>query len=650
MSEKKIDWVKVHKQEVVDFVSKFYRTSWDWRSQAYHTKWDRWERNYNNIYDPDIKNKKETWQATMFVPMTVTHVETIYTGLIKILLGRKRYLALEPRESGDLLQAELNTELLDYELEKSKFPIEYGKAMKDGCIFGDGFLKCYWEKKTAPRRLREPVRVGMLEGMMSMQMPGTIKGEKEVVQDVLVKDNIRWEYIPIRDIFLEPNMVSLDKVLHRQKVTYGELKRFADQGMYDKESVKELWMVKESDKFESDLSVFLYELGITDPELPRPSYDQRHSVFEYWGVLPRKWVDLGMPENTEKEQEAANELVPGKAVIASGKYYLGSEINPNQSMEPPFVRVPYIISGRTYNIGVAQLLEGLQEENNEIRNQRVDNVNLAMNKMFAVIEKYVVDPKEIRSAPFGVIRFKEGAATILGDIKKAIMEIPVSEIAISAYRETGEIERQAQEVTGANKVTIGTAGQTKDTNQTLGGMELLQQAYFSRITIYAYMVGCMSLVDVGQKTIEMIYQNSSIDRLKRILGQQPIEILPGEIIPKWAALKMIPPHELVLDYDIKVVDVFSMENKAQKRQSLAGNLQLTASIIPQFDPRPGLKKLYALDEFTADEIEQILSGIMGPTPTPLGMGQGVPSLAKPVKTGVGDSVPSQTPTQPTLGL
>jgi len=41
---------------------------------------------------------------------------------------------------------------------------------------------------------------------------------------------------------------------------------------------------------------------------------------------------------------------------------------------PPFLKMDYIRTSETYGKGVCQLMEGLQEELNEIRNQRVDNV------------------------------------------------------------------------------------------------------------------------------------------------------------------------------------------------------------------------------------------------------------------------------------
>jgi hypothetical protein len=646
-NEKKEDRVARHKKEAVDFVKKFYQASWNWRSQGFHAKWDRWERNYNNIYDPQIKAKKAYWQTTMFDPLTVTNVEVIAAALTKLNIGKKRVMALEPREMGDELQAELHTKMLDYEVEKSEFPLNYYDVQKEGVIFGNGFMKFYYEKKYAPRRIKKPRYESIVSALKNFRKP-IVEGFDEEVKTTLVRDNIKCEKIHIRDIFLEPNSLEMSRVLHREKISYGEMKRLADEGLMDKESVQKLWTVHEPDNFEVDMQVIMNDLDIQDAtDVPRPDYAQKHTVWELWDNFPRKWIDLEMSDDTEAEKGLADELVPGKILVASGGWFLASAMNEMPDMEPPFLKLPYIRSGRTYDIGVPQLLEGIQEESNEIRNLRVDNVNLVLNKIFVVLEKYVTNSQDLKSQPGGIIRIK---GSQVDDVRKAVSELPISDVAISAFRETGELERKAQEVTAANRVTVGSAGLSKDANQTLGGMELLRQAAFDRFTVYAWVIGKAFITKAAKKIMALSYQNSSPERIRRILGISPLEILPGQWVQKWQAYKMLPIHELDMDYDFVPVDIFGMENKAQKRQSLASDMQLTASIVPQFDPRPGLRRLFMLDEIPKEEIDEILKGIEGPSPTPLGMGQGVPSLAKPVKTQTGDVPPAAAPVGSTPGL
>ena len=645
---KKTDWKAVHKDELTTFVSNFYRTSYSWReSSGYHAKWDKWERNANAIYDPAIKAQKKPWQACMFDPtLTPTNVELTTNALTKVLSGKEKPLGLKPREMGDELQAELHSCILDYEVQRSNFVVADYDVKKEACIYGSGFMKLYWRKQMAPRRVLKEVREGIVEAAIKLRTPRVV-GYKEEVEEVIIKNDPVCEKVHIRDVFLEPNSTGMDRVLHRNKnLTYGELlnlskqKNANGQPMVDPDSVRELAFLKESDKFDSDLTTSQTDKGNDDPPLVRPDYDGKRTVWEYWGPLPRKWVDLEMPEDTDKQREEANAIVPGKALVASGKYFLASEVNPLQSMEPPFVQTDYIRTNGRYGIGVAGLLEGIQDEGNEIRNLRADNVNLSMNKMFGVIEKYLVDVADAVSSPGGVWRFKPNTE----DIRKVFMELQVSDVAIAAYRETGDLERKAQETVGNNRVTLGTAGQTKDTNQTLGGMELLRQSAFERFTMYAYIIGCTANIKTAKKLMELSYQNRDVESLKRILGYQPIEILPGEIIPKWAAYKRLPPHELELDYDFIFVDVFKAENKSQKLAAVSNFGQFLASVFPQIDLKPVAEEMARLNDFSPELIHRILAGIeSGPMPTPMGMGQGVPSLTKPTRSfSGGEAAPMAT--------
>lgn len=624
-----IDWVETHKKEAAKFVSDFYRKSFDWRnnggSSSYHQKWDRWERNYHNIYDPAIKAKKEVWQSTMFVPYSVTNVEVITTSLFKLLFGKRESIRFDPREMGDELQAELHSDVLAYEIDMSGIIEESNKVLKEIGIFGSAFMKVYWKKTEENRKMIEPVRrgfVGTAKELMSGRMadPRDVVGMKQTEKRVTVEDDCRVECVHIRDIFLEPNSRNTDRILHRQKnITYGELVRMSKMKtsggnvLIDKDSVAQLKNVRESDKFDEDTQVVQMEMGNTDPTLVRTDYDKRHTCFEYWGPIPRKWIDLEMPESTDEEIAKANEMVPGKILTASSDYYLASEENPNPIPKPPFVKFDYIDCGQTYGKGICSIIEGLQEQGNEVTNLRIDNVTLVMNKVVGVLEKHLRDPNELKWSPGAVIRIKGDQ---VDDARKAIFPIEMGTVDIGGYRETTEIERQIQEATAANRVTIGSAGLKQDTNQTLGGMELLRQAAYDRFAVYAFLIG-NKFKEVASLIMSLSYQNSGPERNKQILGEIPLEILPNEWVPRWQAYRPLPPHEIAKRYDLKIVDIFGMENRAMKAQQLTMYGELAAKLVPGFNSRPLLERLGHYNDFKKDEVGEILGKEENALPSPM---------------------------------
>lgn len=655
-----IDWVETHKKEAAKFVSDFYRKSFDWRnnggSDSYHQKWDRWERNYHNIYDPEIRAKKEPWQSCMFVPYSVTNVEVITTSLFKLLFGKRESIRFDPRETGDELQAELHSDVLAYEMDMSGIIEESNKILKEIGIFGSAFMKVYWKKTEENRKLIEPVRrgfVGTAKSLMAGEMarPNDIIGMKQKEQSVTVEDDCRVECVHIRDIFLEPNSRNTDRILHRQKnITYGELVRMSKMKtaggnvLIDKDSVAQLKNVRESDKFDEDTQVVQLELGNNDPTLVRTDYDKRHTCFEYWGPIPRKWIDLKMPESTDEDIARANEMVPGKILVASSNYYLASEENPNPIPKPPFVKFDYIDCGQTYGKGICAIIEGLQEQGNEVTNLRIDNVALTMNKVVGVLEKHLRDANELKWSPGAVIRIK---GDIVDDARKAIFPIEMGTVDIGGYRETTEIERQIQEATAANRVTIGSAGLKQDTNQTLGGMELLRQAAYDRFAVYAFLIG-NKFKEVASLIMSLSYQNSGPERNKQILGEIPLEILPNEWVPRWQAYRPLPPHEIVKRYDLKIVDIFGMENRAMKAQQLTIYGELAAKLVPGFNSRPLLERLGHYNDFKKDEVGEILGKEETALPSPMPQMPGGPVNTGPSLVPRNNEV-APTPSVPQIG-
>jgi hypothetical protein len=653
----KKSWKQIHKDELVNFISNYYRTSYNWReSSGYHLKWDKTDRYAAAIYDPTIKAQKKPWQCCIFdSSITPTNVELTTNALSKTLLGKDSPLGITPREMGDELQAELHSCILDYEVQRSGYIVADYDTNKEAVKYGSGFMKIYWVRKKGLRRIQKPVREGILDAVKNRRLPAIV-GFKAEQEEVVIKDDPVCECVHIRDIFLEPNSKGMERVLHRNKnTTYGELlamsKQKNDEGnwLIDPDSVKDLAGLKENDKFDADLTTSMADKGIDDPILIRADYDTKRTLWEYWGPLPRKWIELDLPEETDEQKEKANEIVPGKALIASAKFYLASEVNPTQSMEPPFIQKDYIRTNQRYGIGVPELLFGIQENANETVSLRMDNGVLAMTKMFAVIEKYLVDPNDAVSSPGQVWRFKSS----VDDIRKVFMEMQVSDVPISAFRETGELERKAQEVVGNNRATLGTVDQSRDSNHTLGGQELNKQAAFERFTFYAYIIGCTASVKVAKKLMEFSYLYRPPESIKRILGMQPVQLInfetmEVETVAKYMAYKRLPPNELELDYDFIFTDVFKAENKGQKLSSLMNYGQFLSAAFPNVGMKAVAEEMARLNDLSPELTNRILGELPdGPQPTPMAMGQGMPSLTKPSKSfSGGEASPMSTPGAP----
>jgi len=601
--------IETRKTELLNYIQSFYRRSWDWRSTRFHEEWDRYDRNFHSIYDPTKKAMKKPWQSTMFVDITLQNVEIITSQLFKTAMAPSSPIQMEAGPAGDELQAKLIQETMDYEFRKSMLKVAYYDCMKEKVRYGSGFIKLLWEKKVDTRRRRVPIEQtpeevvnsapeSALMGETPMPQP-MIKGFGFQNVEVLIKNCMSARHVHIRDIFPEPNTITWDRVIHRDKMTYGDIVRYIQRGeFFDvRDKIED---ISEGEKFEADLQTIKNEQGYFDTQRILSKFEKKHTIWEFWGEIPRKWIQFDIPEGDEAE-----ELVPAKAMVASGIALLASEENEKFDAEPPILKDDYIRTGDTYGKGICKMLLDDQDEINEHTNLGIDNMNLLLNKMLVVLENALVNiEQDVVSQPGGIIRLKQ---SVVDDVRKGIMTLDFPDLANSYFKHRFDIERLVQDKTGANRMTLGSVGVVKDTNQTLGGMELLRQMFNERIAAYGMISEAAFLNRIAEKTYGLIYQELTPEDLKTILGEEPIQIgvipspIPGlppmpHLVPRYLAFAFVPPEEIYRSYRFKPMGIFSMENKLTKAAQFMDWAKLFAPVLNMSEAAKYSAKLMGNDE------------------------------------------------------
>lgn len=624
------DLVETRKAELLSYVQNFYRKSWDWRSTRLHEKWNRCDRNYNAIYDPDKKNRKEPWQSAMFVDITLQNVEIIVSQIHKTMMAPKPVIQTMPGPAGDELQARLIQDVMEYELRKGGFELAFYDSLKEAVKYGSGFVKLFWERKEDVRMRRTPVEqtpeevlaeapTEALVGAAPMPEP-RLRGFEMKPQMVLLKNNLCAKYVHIRDVFPEPNTTSWEKVIHRDKIPYGEIVRHIKSGSFFDVRDK-LEDTVEGDKFEQDISEIKQERGYFDVHREKSKFEKMHTIWEMWNAIPRKWIEFDIEEGDEAE-----ELVPAKVMVASGMALLSSEVNTAFDGETPLLKYDYIRTGESYGKGIAEMLFDDQDELNEHANLGIDNMNIIMNKMIAVLEKALVNPdQDLVSKPGGIIRLK---AEIVDDVNKAFQPVEFPDLSQSFFRHRYDLERMVQEKTGANRVTLGSSGLVKDTNQTLGGMEMLKQMFNERVAAYGMVMEASFLLKAAEKIYGLIYQELRPEDLKPILGDEPTAIadapMPGMMpitVPRFMAFAFPPPEEIGTSYRFRPMGIFSLENKIVKVAQVLDLIKI-AGPDPRFDRIAALK-------YVASVLQQIDEAEKWFIQLPMGM-PGMPMPGNPV--------------------
>lgn len=646
------DLAKQRKRDLLTYAQNFYRASWNWRNANKHEKWNKWDRNYHSIYDPTKKARKEQWQTIMFIGITVQTVEIICSQIFKTMMAPKPPIQVTSGPAGDDLQAELIQDVIDYELRKSHFDVNFYDALKECVRYGSGFMKFYWERVIDTRPRKVPVMQSadqVIQGASPEALAGNAPMPKPMItgyeikdQKVLLKNQLSAKYIHIRDLFPEPNTKDWKHVIHREKIPYDTIVRHIKDGSFF-DCRNELDYLIEGDKFDEDIRQSKYDRGYFEQNRDKAKFEKKHTVWELYADIPRKWIDFEIPDGDDAE-----ELVPAKVMVASGTALLASERNSFFDGECPILKMDYIRTGEPYGKGIIELIEDEQDEINELRNLRVDNINLIINKMIAIIEAALVNANDLVSKPGGIIRLKQNVG--LDDIRKAILPIDMGDVTSSAYKETFEIERQVQERTGANRVTLGTSNEVRDTNQTLGGMELLRQTFNERLAAYGMVIESTFLLSAAEKIYSLIYQELTPPDLMHILGDHPVEIeeppAPGITptkVPRFMAFAFVPPEIVNQNYMFRPMGIFSLENKIVKAAQVMDLMKVFAG-NPSFDIISAGKyvatKLQGIDE-AAKWFHPLPLGLPGMMPGLPGapLGTPPPGGAPPLPSGPGGPLP-----------
>lgn len=628
--------VEERKAELLQYVQNFYRRSWDWRSTRMHERWNRCDRNYHGIYDPQRAATKEPWQSTMFHDITLQNVEIITSQIHKTIMAPRPPIQTNAGPAGDELQARLIQEDMDFQLRKAQFDVNFYDGLKEAVRYGNGFVKFFWQKVVDTRKRRVPIQETPQEvlqgappealvGQSPLPQPGIKSWDMQNVE-VLLKNHLGTKYVHIRDIFPEPNTTTWDKMIHRDKVPYGTIVRHINRGEFFDVRDK-LEDVVEGDKFEADISDIKQERGYIDTNRKMAKFEKPHTVWEMYNSIPRKWIQFDIPDGDEAE-----ELVPARVGVASGVALLYSEVNEMFDGECPILKIPYIRTGETYDKGICEILFDDQDEINEHSNLGIDNMNLILNKGMVVLENALVNSEQdLAVKPGWILRLKQ---QVVDDVKKGVMTIEFPDLAQSYFAHRFDIERMVQEKTGANRVTLGSSGLVKDTNQTLGGMELLKQMFNERVAAYGMVIESSFLIRAAEKIYGLIYQNQKPEDLRPILGDDPVVIgtqmnpmtgQPVEIrVPRYLAFAFVPPEEVNRAYNFKPMGVFSLENKIVKHAQISEVIQL-AGPDPRFDRMAALK----YQATVIDQIDEAEKWFLQIPMVPMMPGMGMPPPENP---------------------
>lgn len=622
-------------QEIVQMVTSRKQASEDWR-RPFREEWDEATDNYEQVYD---NSGKADWQATTFQPMTTTFVERSTAALHGMSMGTEAPVEYQARADVNEQLVDATNEIVHHDYELGMFKVEWSDFCRTLSLYGTAIGKTSYIKEEAVVMVKKRQRplTDLIPEFMRSLFPAQAPQEIFTPERRIVRDYAKFKNVDIYNIYPQPYIEDFSKdtwVIEKFKITNKELldgARNPDE-FYRFENVTTTLLMNGFTTPNNDPETATKRNAMLDFTIPLPHLppDQEHEVLEYWGPVPRWYLEPELREDELAKYESTYAWI----WVVDGQWVVRKRPNPYSDASPPYDKGNYIRRpGEFYGIGNGKLLFGLQAEKNETRNTRQDNINLILNKIMAVLKDKVSKDEWQRlvSDPGAIWPFSG-----IDDVRKVVMPIDMPDITQDSWRASAEIDREAQEVTDVIKTTqtIG-AGEDQAGNGTFRGQLLNQQVANERFKLYASVLETVALKQITDRMYQRIYQFKSYEQIKKILGDV-----------RAAKFELILPEDL--DDIAKLVSLGSLttQNKGVQLAQMRDYFALFAQ-EPFLKKIEYARKMYRLIGSGSDPDEVLMSdeelAIYNMQKRQMLGGMGMPSEAGPQQPPNGMGMPGAGP-------
>ena len=363
----------------------------------------------------------------------------------------------------------------------------------------------------------------------------------------------RIEYVSLWDFHPDPSATSIEDceyVIQRHRMNRQQLRGLIKRPYFDASAIEECLAkgANYEDKY--------YEDTIREDETEPYYQENRFEVFEYWGVIDKKYADEVGMENANQMSEFDQLQVN---VWVCGNMILRCVANPFTPARIPYQAFPFEINPyQLWGVGVAENMEDAQMLMNGHVRMAIDNLALAGNLVLDVDEASLVPGQNMDIFPGKIFRRQSGVTGTAINGLKFPNTAPEN---IQMY----QISRQlADEETGIPSILHGQTG-VSGTGRTAAGLSML-----------------MGSASLSMKTV---IKNIDDNLLKPI----------GEAFFQWNMQFNEDIEDIKGDLEIKPRGVAAVMQKEVRTQRLTALLQTVSNpMLAPFIKIPNLIKELAI--------------------------------------------------------
>lgn len=394
------------------------------------TQWDSWRKPWENLWSECYKlylniaeMHKTPTRARTFIPAVFQVIEAAVPKLMTLVFGGDDFFDVVPDNPKLDSVAKMIKKLLKYQLASADFFLKFLDFVKQLMLYGTSYFYVYWKVVRKWVWKRKAVRGPKSFLGITISQNAILGWEEEKVYEV-VERRPEVEVLDVLDVFPDPearNEKDSRAVWVRSWMSLDEVKELGagTYPVFDPTNVKRVEHGTDKTLAESRSarnSMRGLQTGYGDKS--------QVEILTRWGLC-----DLdgdGIREET-------------MIVIANRKYLLRAIPNPFHHQRRPVVRsVLFPVPLEWFGVGLVEPIIPLQHELNTVRRQRLDNVNLVINRMWKVNAYADIDLETLVSSPNGVI---------ITDDMNGFEPLETKDVTASAYNDAAIIQTDIENTT-----------------------------------------------------------------------------------------------------------------------------------------------------------------------------------------------------------
>ena len=509
----------IKKDLMVDYVVKEFERY----DQALGDRFSKAEEIYK-MWAVDPPKRDFTWQNAVRVPITFETEQTITPRIFSALFPNDAPIDMivednSPKEQGLRIKALLQRDFRLANVQSAFYP-----TTSDCTLFGTGYGEASWLVKKSWMAGEGQERTYMISEMRNS-----------------------CEYVSFFEMYPHPNKADMEDglpIIRRRFCDAEYLKSLAENPFFDFSNLKAALDT------ESPISKPTMIHGADGSFMTKKS--DEYELLEYWGPYDQA-VEKDGKVSTKKG-------VPHCIIVVNRKIKVRGIPNPFNHQTPPFFKIKLFNDPKNkwFGVGTGKVGYPTQERLDKIVNQRLDNVELVLNKQGCYNgNDPLINTKRLEES-------RPGRWHKVSDTVQSLRWMETPDVTQSSYMEENIAKTDYRESTGAVNAVLP-ASDAKSQHRTAMGMQMMQGA-----------------AGIRYKPILALMETSGIQRIAQIFMENDKQFMST---PQWATLTgedgakqpiLVSPLELTARVKFAPTGMSETANKDIQVQQMLRFKELTA--------------------------------------------------------------------------